>query len=200
MVTSNSVQDQKLRPAVFLDRDGTINVEKEYLYRIEDFEFILGAPEAIKMLKAAGYLVVVVTNQSGVARGYYSLEEVERLHVHIQCELKKHNTCVDAFYVCSHHPTEGIGEYKKDCGCRKPKPGMLRNAADDLGIDFGRSWIVGDKLSDLRAGFKVGVKSLLVTTGYGLSEKKQADSSEQKFFPNILDAAKFIISQSVELN
>ena len=113
------------RRAVFLDRDGTINEEKDYLWRIEDFVFIPGAPEAIRRLREAGYLVIVVTNQSGVARGYFGMAEVEALHRHLQRELARFGTAVDAFYVCPHHPTEGQGEYRRDCDCRKGRPGLL---------------------------------------------------------------------------
>ena len=157
-----------LKPAVFLDRDGTINIEKDYLYRIEDFEFIPGAPEAIKRLKDAGYLVIVVTNQSGVARGYYSIEDVDRLHEHIQAELAKYGTSVDAFYSCPHHPTEGVNEYVGECDCRKPEPGMLLQAARELRLDLGRSHMVGDKISDVMAGVAARCKtSSLVLTGHG---------------------------------
>ncbi len=112
--------------AVFLDRDGTINVERDYLFRVEDFEFIEGAPEAIRSLREAGYLVVVVTNQSGVARGYFGLDDVERLHRHLQRGLARFGTAVDAFYVCPHHPRFG-----EECDCRKGSPGMLLRAAEE---------------------------------------------------------------------
>lgn len=170
------------RRAVFLDRDGTINVEKDYLYRIEDFEFIPGAPEAIKRLKDAGFLVIVVTNQSGVARGYYTLEDVNRLHDHIQNELEKIGTSIDAFYVCPHHPTEGIGDYSRECDCRKGNPGMLLQAAKDFDIDLARSIMVGDKLADVEAGRRSGCVPYLVLTGYGMQESgSEAVGSVKKF-------------------
>lgn len=164
-----------MRRAVFLDRDGTINVEKEYLHRIEDFEFIPGVPEAIRRLREAGFLVIVTTNQSGVARGYYPLAAVETLHRHLQAELARQGAAIDAFYVCPHHPTEGVGEYRNDCGCRKGKPGMLLQAASDLGIDLSRSWMVGDKAADVEAGKAAGCRSILVLTGYGETEKPRVD-------------------------
>ena len=101
-----------MKRAVFLDRDGTINEERDYLWRIEDFAFIPGAPEAIRRLRETGYRVIVVTNQSGVARGYFSREDVDRLHQHIQRELANVGTAVDAFYLCPHHPEKGQGEFK----------------------------------------------------------------------------------------
>ena len=182
-----------LRPAVFLDRDGTINVEKNYLYRIEDFEFIPGAPEAIKLLKDSGYLVVVVTNQSGVARSYYTLEDVHRLHYHIQSELAEHSTSVDAFYICPHHPAEGVGEYKTECTCRKPAPGMLLQAAADLGIDLTRSFMVGDKLADVEAGKRAGCRSILVMTGYGKDSAEDVQTSSEADVESILSAVHRII-------
>ena len=156
-----------LRPAVFLDRDGTINVEKDYLHRAEDFTFIAGVPDAIRRLREAGFLVVVVTNQSGVARGYYPREAVCRLHEHLQQELRRHGAAIDGFYVCPHHPTEGVGDYRIDCDCRKGAPGMLLQAARDHAIDLDRSFMVGDKLADIEAGQAAGCSSLLVRTGYG---------------------------------
>ncbi|RNC65822.1 MAG: D-glycero-beta-D-manno-heptose 1,7-bisphosphate 7-phosphatase [Desulfuromonadales bacterium] len=156
--------------AVFLDRDGTINVEKSYLHRSEEFEFISGAPEAIRLLKEAGFLVIVVTNQSGVARGYYDEEAVHRLHRFMDGELATVGACVDAYYLCPHHPLHGVGPYRTDCACRKPLPGMLMAAAQALGIDLSRSWIIGDKEADVAAGLAAGCRPLLVMTGYGAEE------------------------------
>lgn len=153
--------------AVFLDRDGTINVEKEYLHRPEEFEFIPGVPEAIRLLRTAGFRVIVVTNQSGVARGYYDEQAVEVLHRHLDGELARYDTGVDAYYFCPHHPVEGIGPYRTVCDCRKPLPGMLVQAASDFGLDLATSYIVGDKLADVEAGLAAGCRPVLVRTGYG---------------------------------
>jgi D-glycero-D-manno-heptose 1,7-bisphosphate phosphatase len=174
--------------AVFLDRDGTINVEKEYLFRIEDFEFIEGAPEAIRRLREAGYLVVVVTNQSGVARGYFSLDDVEKLHRHLQQELARFGTAVDAFYVCPHHPRFG-----EECDCRKGSPGMLLKAAEEHRIELGISYMVGDKAADIEAGQKAGCTSLLVLTGYGPDEGAGLEGVPR--FPDLAGAADFILSR-----
>jgi D-glycero-D-manno-heptose 1,7-bisphosphate phosphatase len=163
-----------LHPAVFLDRDGTINVERDYLHRVEDFAFIPGAPEAIRRLKAAGFLVIVVTNQSGVARGYYPREAVCRLHEYLQGELRKSGAAIDGFYVCPHHPTEGVGDYRLDCNCRKGAPGLLLQAASDHRIDLRRSFMVGDKLADIEAGVAAGCQPILVRTGYGDKEERQS--------------------------
>lgn len=160
-----------LKRAVFLDRDGTINVEVDYLHRRTDFAFIPGAPQAIRRLKEAGYLVVVVTNQSGVARGYYDEAAVSALHAHIQEELAAIGTRIDAFYLCPHHPSEGVGEYRVECDCRKGAPGMLLRAAREHDIDLAASWMVGDKLADIEAGMAAGSRPILVRTGYGLMDE-----------------------------
>ncbi|MDD2321077.1 MAG: D-glycero-beta-D-manno-heptose 1,7-bisphosphate 7-phosphatase [Geobacteraceae bacterium] len=158
---------EKLNRAVFLDRDGVINVEKEYLYRVEDFEFLPGVPQALRLLKEAGFLLIVVTNQSGIARGYYSLADVDRLHRHLQERLVPYGIAVDGFYVCPHHPDHGTGEFTVECSCRKPMPGMIEQAVVDFQIDPARSYLVGDKTSDVAAGRAAGCRSLLVKTGYG---------------------------------
>ncbi len=155
------------RKAVFLDRDGTINVEKDYLHKIEDFEFIPGAPETIKRLKDAGFLVIVVSNQSGIGRGYFDSQAVETLHEHIQAKLAEYGTSIDAFYYCPHHPQEGIGAYRVACDCRKGEPGMLLQAAREHDIDLQKSFMIGDKPADIEAGQRAGCQSMLVLTGYG---------------------------------
>jgi len=161
-----------LKRAVFIDRDGTLNVEKNYLWRIEDFEFIPGVPEAIGRLNRAGYLVVVVTNQAGVARGYFQLDDVTRLHAHVQQQLAACSARVDGFYVCPHHPEFGAPPQR--CDCRKPAAGLLLKAADDFGIDLGNSFMVGDKRADIEAGLRAGCTPILVRTGYG-EETAQLD-------------------------
>lgn len=167
---SVSISPGETRRAVFLDRDGTVNVEKEYLHRPEEFEFVSGTAEAIGILKGAGYLVVVVTNQSGVARGFYGEEDVELLHRHMDELLAVCGTSVDGYYYCPHHPEKGVGRYRIDCDCRKPLPGMLLQAAADLGIDLADSWMIGDKLADVEAGIAAGCRPVMVKTGYGASE------------------------------
>jgi len=151
-----------MRKAVFLDRDGTLNVEVNYLYKPEDLRFIPGIIEAIRFWNEAGYLVVVVTNQAGVARGYYSEDDVIRLHEYINQQLETAGAHIDAFYYCPHHPEYGIGKYKVDCNCRKPKTGMLEKAISDFDIDVQESYLFGDKPSDIEAGEKLGIKSFLV--------------------------------------
>lgn len=166
-----------MKKCVFLDRDGNINVEKDYLHKVEEFEFIDGAREAIKLFNDLGYLVVIVTNQSGVARGYYDESSVKTLHDYLQKEVEKIGGHIDGFYYCPHHPEKGIGEYKLDCSCRKPEPGMFLKAQKDLDIDFSSSIMVGDKISDIKAGENLGMRSILVRTGHGLEEEKKIKNS-----------------------
>jgi D-glycero-D-manno-heptose 1,7-bisphosphate phosphatase len=163
-----------LRPAVFLDRDGTINVEKNYLIDPTEFDFIPGVPEALKKLQDAGYLLVVVTNQSGVARGYFSEAQVSKLHEYMLDLLSEAGVALAGIYICPHHPTAGVGDYRLDCNCRKGKPGMLHRAARDLNIDLQKSFMVGDKTADIQAGQAAGCKTILVCTGHGQDFVREA--------------------------
>lgn len=178
---------------VFLDRDGTINVEKNYLYKPEDFQFIENAPEAIALLKKHGYRVIVVTNQAGVARGYYTEEDVKRLHAYINEQLRKWDTQIDAFYYCPHHPTAGIGKYKKDCNCRKPKTGMFEQACRDFEVDRENSWMIGDNKGDIEAGRNFGLRTILVRTGYGEALEKKECNCWNYVQDDLLDGAKRIL-------
>ena len=159
------------RRAVFLDRDGTINEEKEYLYRPEELAFIPGAVEAIRLLKRAGFCVIVVTNQSGIGRGYYNEADLLALHRHLDAMLEEEGAAVDAYYFCPHHPEHGVGDYCRECDCRKPLPGMLLQAASELSIDLSNSFMIGDKVVDVEAGLRAGCRPLLVRTGYGSEQE-----------------------------
>ncbi len=176
-------------PAIFLDRDGTINIEKNYLYRIEDWQWTQGAQEAIKQLKDAGYIIVVVSNQAGIARGIYNQDDVNKLHDFANTELAKIGTVIDAFYFCPHHP-----DFSEDgvCQCRKPAPYMILQAAQDLNINLEKSWMIGDKLIDIQAGTAAGVTTILVRTGYGKEEEKLLPHST-KISDNLGIAAQFIL-------
>lgn len=184
-----------LRPAVFLDRDGTINLEKDYLYKTEDFEFVPGAAEAIHALKEAGYLVVVVTNQSGVARGYFTMADVLHLHEHIQSALNKFNTAIDAFYICPHHPERGLGDFLQNCDCRKGQPGMLLQAARDCNIDLSSSYMVGDKLADIEAGESAGCTPIMVLTGYGQTDAKKLTKQRALVCDDLTEAVAYILNE-----
>lgn len=166
-----------MNKCIFLDRDGNINVEKDYLYKVEDFEFEAGSLEAIKIFKDLGYLVVVVTNQSGVARGYYREEDVQILHKYLAEKSLEAGGKIDAFYYCPHHPQKGVGEYKKECDCRKPGPGMFLEAQKKLDVDFPNSLVIGDKMSDVKAGKNLGMRGVLVRTGHGKLEEAKAEKN-----------------------
>ena len=164
----------KMKKCIFLDRDGNINIEKDYLHKVEDFEFEEGALEAIKTFSESEYLIVVVTNQSGIARGYYTEEDVKTLHKYLEARVIETGGRIDGFYYCPHHPEKGIGKYKESCDCRKPESGMFLQAKEDLDIDFKNSIMVGDKISDVEAGKRLGMRGVLVRTGHGKSEEAKA--------------------------
>lgn len=149
--------DQGQRPAAFFDRDGVLNVDHGYAYRPDQFEWIAGAPEAVRLLNEAGYFVFVVTNQSGIARGYYEEAAMHQFHTLMQDTLRTLGAHVDAFYYCPHHPEGTIKELAVRCRCRKPEPGMLEQAAREWPIDLGRSFLIGDKDADMAAAaaFKI---------------------------------------------
>jgi D-glycero-D-manno-heptose 1,7-bisphosphate phosphatase len=149
------------RPAAFLDRDGVLNVDHGYTHRPEQLEWVDGAPEAVRLLNEAGYFVFVVTNQSGIARGYYDEDAVKSFHAHMQMSLASHAAHVDAFYYCPHHPEGTIKSLAVRCRCRKPGPGMLEQAAREWPIDLSTSFLIGDKDEDMAAAnaFKIrGIK------------------------------------------
>ena len=147
--------------AVFLDRDGVINVDHGYVSTWERFEFLPGVPDALRVLQDAGYLLIVVSNQSGIGRGYYCEADVESLNQAVAQHLGSTvGVTLSEFYHCPHHPTEAEGEFRRQCDCRKPAPGMIRQAVLDHGIDLKTSLLVGDKDSDIEAGRAAGVARL----------------------------------------
>lgn len=186
-------------PSVFLDRDGTINVEIYHLRRVEDMRLLDGAAEAIRLINGAGLRTVVVTNQSGVGRGLLSELELARIHAKMCDDLRRGDATIDAIYSCPHHPTSAFGRYRVDCGCRKPKPGSLYRAARDLGLDLERSFLVGDKISDLEAGQAAGCTTILVKTGYGkdsLRHLRGGNCQPDHVAANILEAVHWILVQT----
>lgn len=185
---------------IFLDRDGTMNEEVNYLYKPEDLRILPGVAEAIGLLRSAGYRIVVVTNQAGVARGYYTCQDVETLHQYLNEQLKNEGAWVDHFFYCPHHPVHGLGIYQKECDCRKPGTGMLAMAEQYYEIDRSRSYMIGDKLLDVEAGNRYGVKGILVGTGYGadLHESGTKDGKEpiyDFYAETLMDAARYIVER-----
>lgn len=146
-----------LRRAAFLDRDGVLNVDHGYVFRQPDFQWLPGAIDALVLLQQAGFALAVVTNQSGVARGFYTLADVEKLHAHLQTELLAAGVHLAGIYSCPHHPDGVVGAYRMQCTCRKPMPGMIEQAAREHGLDLAASCLFGDKPSDIEAGRRAGV-------------------------------------------
>ena len=164
--------------AVFLDRDGVIIEEIGHLRRMSEVELIPGSADAIKMLNDRSIPVIVVTNQSVIARGICSEEEVKEIHAYLSSLLMGHGAKVNRFLVCPHHPTFGTKAYRILCDCRKPNPGLLLRAAQECDLDLDRSYMIGDKETDIMSGYRAGCKTILTTTGYGnYSRDNWEDSS-----------------------
>lgn len=162
------------RRAVFLDRDGTLTLETDWVRSPSELVLLPGAARAVRRLNDAGLAAVLVTNQSAVARGLLDERGLAAIHARLADELSAAGARLDGVYWCPHHPTEGVGAYRVECDCRKPRPGLLRRAAGELGIDLARSWIVGDAARDLEAGARAGVRGVLVATGKGRTESGRA--------------------------
>jgi len=157
--------------AVFLDRDGTIIKDIGYLSRLDQVTIYPWTIDAVRALNRAGLRVVVITNQAGVARGYFSEQVVEDVHRHLTSAFEAGGARIDAYYYCPHHPDGSVEGYAKGCGCRKPAPGLVERAARDLGLDPAQSFVVGDKWIDIGLAQAVGARGVLVRTGYGASEE-----------------------------
>jgi len=155
------------RAAVFLDRDGTISEEVGYVNHLSRYRLMPRSAEAIRMLNDAGYLTFVTTNQSGVARGYFSDTLLHAVHEKLERLLAAEGARLNGIYFCPHHPEEGQPPWRARCDCRKPQPGMILRAARDHGIDLARSWAIGDGVVDIQAAAAAGVRGILVLTGYG---------------------------------
>ncbi|MCX7627396.1 MAG: D-glycero-beta-D-manno-heptose 1,7-bisphosphate 7-phosphatase [Methylophilaceae bacterium] len=164
------------RPALFLDRDGVINVDHGYVHRPEEFEFVEGIFELVATANRAGYLVVVVTNQAGIGRGYYSEAQFLALTDWMKTKFRERGGIIDAVYFCPYHPEHGIGAYRRESEFRKPAPGMLLQAQSELGIDMEQSIFIGDKPSDMAAGRAAGVGTLLHLNADLNAERTSADA------------------------
>ena len=180
-----------MKKAIFLDRDGTINVEKDYIYKSEDLIFEEGTIEALKTFKNLGYILIVVSNQSGIARGYFTEEDLNIFNNNMNEILKKNGVEITEFYCCPHHP-DGIGEYKKVCECRKPNNKMIEDAIKKYNIAREKSYMIGDKTSDIGAGLKSNLKTVLVKTGYGLKDMEKIDKNETLVCENLKDFSEIL--------
>ncbi len=182
--------------AVFLDRDGTIIEEVNYLQRIEEMIVFPFSAEALRKLHAAGYLNVVVSNQSAIARGLLDEPALKTIHEELARRLRKDGGCIDAFYYCPHHVEATVEKYRKVCECRKPRPGLIFQAASDLQIEVKASFVVGDRAGDVGAAREAGCRSVLVKTGYGERALEELGDLRPDFIAeNLLEAAKWVVSQ-----
>ena len=179
-----SVNEGRRLPAVFIDRDGTLIEEVNFLHRLEDLRFFSYTDEAVRRLKEKGFLVIVVTNQSGIGRKIYTVEDMNRIHVQIQKDLSRK---LDAFYHCPHLPNEG-------CACRKPNLGMIEAALADFPIDLENSWMIGDKHLDVECGINAGVKTALVLTGYGRKHREKLKQKPDLIAETLLEAVEKILT------
>jgi D-glycero-D-manno-heptose 1,7-bisphosphate phosphatase len=183
--------------AVFIDRDGTISEEVGYINHVSRFRLFPYTAEAIKHLNDNGWLAIVITNQAGVARGYFAEDMVAAVHGKMTNELSSQGSRIDAIYYCAHHPSVGEPPYRVDCDCRKPKPGLINRAASEFDLDLAGSWIVGDRYSDVELARNAGVKSMLVLSGYGRGEWEHQRSTwtvqPDKVAENLLEAVQMIV-------
>jgi D-glycero-D-manno-heptose 1,7-bisphosphate phosphatase len=175
--------------AAFLDRDGTIARDVHYCRRVEDFEILAGVPEAIRLLNEDGYKVVVITNQSGIARGYFAEDTLAEIHQKMKDELAGYGARIDEIYYCPHHPDDG-------CACRKPMPGLILRAAADLGISLELSYFIGDMMLDVAAGKAAGCKTVLLDTGPSRPAAEAGKATPDFMASNLLEAVRWITDRN----
>ncbi len=196
------MSERQMRRAVFIDRDGTISEEVGYVNHVSRYRVFPYAAEAVRLLHEAGWLAVLVTNQAGVARGYFTEDIIGHVHKELARELERGGAQLDAIYYCPHHPSVGEPPYRATCDCRKPKPGLILRAADELSLDLSQCWMIGDRYSDTELARNAGVRAAFVLSGYGRGEweyqraawKHQPDLVAE----NLLEAARAIIKRSDE--
>ena len=188
------------KPAVFIDRDGTINEQMGYINHISRFMLLPGTAEAIRLLNDHGYLVIIVSNQSGVARGYFPMDLVNEVHDHMRVLLEKDNARVDGIFFCPHYPKGKLPEYSNACECRKPKTGLIKMACGDFDIDMANSYVIGDRCTDMELARNADLKGILVKTGYGLGDLEYVfpDLAFEPFLvaDDLLYAARWIVKKN----
>jgi len=193
------MQNSNLRPTVFLDRDGTINYDAGYINHINSFRVYPFAAEAIRLLNLHNFLVVIITNQSGIGRGFFDIKTLNTLHEYMLKTLSDQGAIVDAIYFCPHDIGSKDMEYKIDCTCRKPHPGMLLQAITELPINQAEMFFIGDKSSDIEAGAAAGATTYLVKTGYGEGDidagLKKYKSKPDNIVDNLIDAVLDILKK-----
>jgi D-glycero-D-manno-heptose 1,7-bisphosphate phosphatase len=186
--------------AVFFDRDGTLSEEVGYVNHLSRFRLLPSTVPAIRRVNEAGWRAILVTNQAGVARGYFDEWLIHEVHAKLTAELQTGGAHLDAVYFCAHHPTLGRPPYRLDCDCRKPKPGMLLRGAQEFGLDLTRCFVVGDRYGDVKLAHRVGAKGVLALTGYGLGEyeyqREQWERPPDYIAENALTAVEWILAQA----
>ena len=188
-----------MRPAVFIDRDGTINEQLGYINHISRFMLLSGVGKAISLLNEKGFLVVVTSNQSGVARDYFPIELVDEANNLMKKELAKDNAFLDGIYICPHHQSGELPEYSIACNCRKPKTGLITRAVSDLDIDLKKSYVIGDRLIDIEFAHNASLPGILVLTGYGMGDLKyilpKKKTRPEYVAKDLLSAVEWILRQ-----
>jgi D-glycero-D-manno-heptose 1,7-bisphosphate phosphatase len=187
--------------AVFLDRDGTLNEEAGYITSLDQFRLHDCAYEAVRLINEAEWLAIVLTNQSGIARGYFSEEFLQSVHSLMRDNLERKGARIDAIYYCPHHPELGEPPYRRDCDCRKPRPGLIEMAARDFDLRLEECFVVGDRYRDISTGHAAGVPGVMVMTGFGRDEfeaQRESWPRQPAFIAgSLLEAVKWILRQSI---
>jgi D-glycero-D-manno-heptose 1,7-bisphosphate phosphatase len=187
------------KPAVFIDRDGTINEQRGYINHLSRFELLPGVTDAVKLLNKNNFFAIIVTNQSGVARGYYPVSLVHQVNELMTKSLEREGATIDGIFFCPHHPRGIVPEFTADCDCRKPKTGLVQQALKVLDIDMSNSYVVGDRYVDIELAIRLNLKGVLVKTGYGLGEVEyvipEMPGKPSHVAEDLLDAVKWILNQ-----
>jgi D-glycero-D-manno-heptose 1,7-bisphosphate phosphatase len=187
------------KPAVFIDRDGTINEQRGFINHLSRFALIPGVADALKLLNKNNFLAIIVTNQSGVARGYYPLALVHEVHELMTKSLEKGGAMIDGIFYCPHHPRGIVPEFTYECDCRKPKTGLVNQALKAFDIDMSNSYVVGDRNVDIELALRMSLKGILVKTGYGLGEMEyvipEMPVKPSYVAEDLLDAVKWILNE-----
>jgi len=186
---------------VFMDRDGTISQEVGYINHLSRFQIYPWSAQAIRTLNQKGLKTIVVTNQAGVARGYFTEDLVIQVHEKLRQEMALAGASLDAIYYCPHHPSLGPAPYRQECSCRKPKPGMLYRAAEELDLDLSRSFVIGDRYGDIELAHNAGTHSIFVLSGYGLGEyeyhRQNWKVQPERVAENLLEATQMVLNAMV---
>ena len=190
------------RPAVFIDRDGTINEQMGYVNHISRFVLLPGTAEGIRLLNRHQYLAIIVSNQSGVARGYFPMELIDRVHAHMKDLLAKEGANIDGIFFCPHYPRGIVPEYSVECDCRKPRTGLVQKACEEFDIDMKNSYVIGDRCSDIELAERSNLQGIMVRTGYGLGDIEYVlphkPFNPQHIARDLLHAIRWIIEQGVK--